>query len=330
MLQNLIIAIIIAAISAPKAAKAQSCEGLPVGTLLPNPEDCSTFYQCTNSGPLLMPCAPDLHFSPKTGKCEYPEIAECASTGELCRGLPIGTLLPDPNDCGSFYLCTFTGSTKVSCPNGLHFNPKSRECEPPELAGCQDNDDDDEAAGIPCPGDDDPETLIIFPSEKNCAWYYICINGRATRFECAPGLHWNQEAMRCDLPENANCKIGQSSTPEPSSTTTVPGTTSTAQETTSTITTPGETTSTAPQTTSTTPEQTTTTTTTEWRTSPGGDFTCPARGASVHPHPTHCDRFIFCYDGFKTVQQCQMHYNFDAIDSVCVLKGQARCAESTL
>ncbi|WP_394336026.1 carbohydrate-binding module family 14 protein [Flavobacterium sharifuzzamanii] len=47
-----------------------------------------------------------------------------------------GTLLPDEEDCTSFYQCSNGVAVKTSCPGGLEFNPDQLVCDFPELAGC--------------------------------------------------------------------------------------------------------------------------------------------------------------------------------------------------
>ncbi|XP_012245622.1 peritrophin-1 isoform X1 [Bombus impatiens] len=39
---------------------------------LPNPDDCSTFYQCDRGEPLLMQCNEGLEFNPKLKVCDWP------------------------------------------------------------------------------------------------------------------------------------------------------------------------------------------------------------------------------------------------------------------
>lgn len=88
---------------------------------------------------------------------------------------------------------------KLFCPFSLHFNPKTLTCDHPELAGCE---EDDEAKQIPCWTE-----IIYHPSQRNCNWFYLCVAGKAERKECSAGLHWNQEALKCDFPEIANCQV---------------------------------------------------------------------------------------------------------------------------
>ena len=41
-------------------------------TLLPNPDDCSTFYECDEGKPFLLECSPGLEYNPELRVCDYP------------------------------------------------------------------------------------------------------------------------------------------------------------------------------------------------------------------------------------------------------------------
>nr|XP_027230564.1 peritrophin-1-like [Penaeus vannamei] len=50
---------------------------------------------------------------------------------------PIPLLLPNPVDCGSFYICSWYGTALLQhCPPVLHFNAKLQVCDSPEHANC--------------------------------------------------------------------------------------------------------------------------------------------------------------------------------------------------
>ncbi|XP_066595654.1 chondroitin proteoglycan 2-like [Prorops nasuta] len=46
-------------------------------TLLPNPQDCSTYYACETGVPILMTCSPGLLFNPKLLVCDWPSEVHC-------------------------------------------------------------------------------------------------------------------------------------------------------------------------------------------------------------------------------------------------------------
>ncbi len=49
--------------------------------LLPNPNDCSTFFSCSNGVPILMHCPDGLHFNNQLDICDWPQYAGCADGG---------------------------------------------------------------------------------------------------------------------------------------------------------------------------------------------------------------------------------------------------------
>ena len=40
---------------------------------------------------------------------------------------------------------------------------------------------------------------------SDCTVYGMCVNGRYKQFNCASGLHWNNNANSCDWPASAGC-----------------------------------------------------------------------------------------------------------------------------
>ncbi|XP_037794836.1 peritrophin-1-like [Penaeus monodon] len=50
---------------------------------------------------------------------------------------PVPLLLPNPVDCGSFYMCSWYGTAFLQhCPPVLHFNAKLQVCDSPANANC--------------------------------------------------------------------------------------------------------------------------------------------------------------------------------------------------
>ncbi|XP_043269022.1 peritrophin-1-like [Venturia canescens] len=45
-------------------------------------------------------------------------------------------LVPNPLDCGSYYVCNVGAPIYMPCPEGLHFNPKLSVCDWPWAANC--------------------------------------------------------------------------------------------------------------------------------------------------------------------------------------------------
>jgi hypothetical protein len=59
------------------------------------------------------------------------------------------------------------------------------------------------------------------PNPDDCASYYQCTNGMASKKICPNGLHWNQYSHSCDWPQYANCQSAATSPTTMSSTTTL-------------------------------------------------------------------------------------------------------------
>merc|ERR1711915_436334 len=107
--------------------------------LLPDPEDCSQFYYCSNGEPSLYQCPDGLYFNPDLDVCDSPLNVDCTnpfSTLKLSSKLPTTErtnvtcpadindfLLPDPKDCSQFYYCSNGEPSLYQCPDGLYFNP---------------------------------------------------------------------------------------------------------------------------------------------------------------------------------------------------------------
>ena len=75
------------------------------------------------------------------------------------------------------------------------------------------------------PNQEVPE-LDIYPSCKSagvyflshpldCEAYFICANGVLIQHSCAPGVFFNSDISKCDMPHNTNCYIGGPSTNYP-------------------------------------------------------------------------------------------------------------------
>ncbi len=51
--------------------------------LLPNPENCSTFFLCSNGVPILMSYPDGLHFNDRLDTCDWPRYAGCDDGGGI-------------------------------------------------------------------------------------------------------------------------------------------------------------------------------------------------------------------------------------------------------
>ena len=49
----------------------------PMSAYLPDTEDCTIYYECSNGEPIPNVCPPGLEFNPTLHVCDTPEHAQC-------------------------------------------------------------------------------------------------------------------------------------------------------------------------------------------------------------------------------------------------------------
>ncbi|XP_031786450.1 uncharacterized protein LOC100680479 [Nasonia vitripennis] len=264
--------------------------------LLPNFEDCTSYFTCRNGYPIINPCPNGQHFNPRKLKCTDPEEAKCmvttttqkpTTTTSATTPTPTPTttttttttitpkptpsdpvkcpapngsgdivLLPNPKNCTTYFRCREGLPITTLCPEGMHFDPRNLICAYPDEAGCEVTTTT--AKPVTCPPDNKP---IKLPNPYDCSTYYSCIKGVPNLTSCPNGLHFNPVELECDFPEDAGCEVFPTTTPEPTTTTPKPTTTTPEPTTTTPVptTTTAKATTTTPEPTTTTPEPTTTT-----------------------------------------------------------------------
>ncbi|CAG8815244.1 44264_t:CDS:1, partial [Gigaspora margarita] len=47
--------------------------------LFANPDDCRTYYHCSNDNPYLINCPDDLQWSSARSRCDWPEYSDCGA-----------------------------------------------------------------------------------------------------------------------------------------------------------------------------------------------------------------------------------------------------------
>ncbi|XP_046393911.1 chondroitin proteoglycan-2-like [Ischnura elegans] len=217
--------------------------------LLPNPDDCGSYCVCDWGNAIYMSCPAGLEFNPKLMVCDWPANAGCSSdpvhpptprpvdpTGPTGRPGNNGcskvqpkcpaensgnaTLLPNPDDCGSYCVCDWGNAIYMRCPDGLEFNPKLMVCDWPANAGCSSDPVPPPTSGpkpTSKPGNDgcpkvqpkcpaeNSGNAILLPNPDDCGSYCVCDWGNAIFMSCPDGLEFNPKLMVCDWPANAGC-----------------------------------------------------------------------------------------------------------------------------
>lgn len=163
----------------------------------------------------------------------------------ICFGKPTDALIPNPEECDSFFMCDGGVATKNTCPEGILFNPTSQQCDP-DYKNCNVQSGAEATTHSPlitnrptegmgtypfptespggaittvlypaapsdntaktCPSADTPH-LTFLPSNENCDQFYLCYYGKPILFDCSGGYYWSQEKKGCVPPKQSNCKV---------------------------------------------------------------------------------------------------------------------------
>lgn len=100
--------------------------------------------------------------------------------------------------CRQFFTC-LEGDIHVSdCGEGYAFDDHTGRCDFEWRADCL-NCPQENVTGV--------EEVTRLPDKKNCAGFYICVNGRAHSRECLSGLYYNEIEDRCVGAEEYNCPV---------------------------------------------------------------------------------------------------------------------------
>nr|XP_012154543.1 PREDICTED: probable chitinase 3 isoform X2 [Megachile rotundata] len=238
-----------------------------VGEYVPDPISCSNYFRCVLGELQREQCAPGLHWDARRGICDWPAAARCQMQTSSTTRKPMWstsrtTLKPTttwsttkrptqkpttekpfqkpgkrcqhgqyyayPNSCTSFLVCVNGNLVSQQCGPGLNWNNEKNMCDWAFKTPCTEKPIKSAslvAAGsksTPCI----PGSYSGVPGD--CQSYQACLWGRHEVFQCAPGLHFNQQTRICDWPSRANC---QESSTEQDSTSTLKPTSPTASHT---------------------------------------------------------------------------------------------------
>lgn len=125
---------------------------------IPNTNNCSLFYDCTNKEGSS--CPHGMWFDPNyidDTFCQFPEVI-CAADNNICDcAEQYPPLPPDPLieksvscmkdnrfhlfsskvNCGRYFICHNDMKYRMECKQGLHFNEKTEMCDYPEVVNCR-------------------------------------------------------------------------------------------------------------------------------------------------------------------------------------------------
>jgi len=107
-----------------------------------DPYNCSVYHLCVGDpDPVRQECNEELHFDLVTGLCTFPNMTDCEveppenpeNPGFSC---PYDGVHPHPSSCIIYFICANGHPHERICPDGLHFNDRTRVCDFPSGANC--------------------------------------------------------------------------------------------------------------------------------------------------------------------------------------------------
>lgn len=128
--------------------------------------------------------------------------AQTINTANICNGVANNTVLPNNDHCTQFFICSNGDPKPNTCPSGQWFNPTDLHCDSSEDAKCNPSNK------FECP----KEGIYFYPHD-DCDKFIMCFAGFPIVSDCADGLHFDRESLKCDKPEIAECQFDKC--PEP-------------------------------------------------------------------------------------------------------------------
>lgn len=213
-MKYLIVIIAIIASTSGQILENFSCADPNQVTWHPHPYSCARYVLCFYGNAIERLCAPGLHFSREFEHCTFPQLARCDynyACPEVDDELnPV--FLPDPKDCGAYFVCFKGSPIPRKCADNLWFDIIYNWCTVGDDVTCDERTPDETRPPVAIPTTlppttvppttippttapptipptttPDPNTMdcplgsdISFhPHSIECDLYFICINGES-------------------------------------------------------------------------------------------------------------------------------------------------------
>lgn len=131
----------------------------------------------------------------------------------MCKDRPIGDLVPNCDDCSSYYLCGNNSIELVQCGPGLVFDIIVNACVPgtcPRVDGECPKPDPDPTTTPPGPASCTNTAVKcafdgqMLPNALHCQRFWICLGLCPFVGFCEPGKWFDRALYVCDFPKNVN------------------------------------------------------------------------------------------------------------------------------
>ncbi|XP_053661289.1 uncharacterized protein LOC128710269 [Anopheles marshallii] len=172
----------------------RTCVGKPNGRVYPYRTDCHSYIRCQSSVAVVENCRPGTIFLAKAQSCVAGNGNTCSFLDDTCAGRRDG-VLPHPQGCELFLMCTSGITSALSCPEGEILHPEFLVCaagnaddcsltpvttEPPIISVCEGRPDGNYTHPLLCylfirctNGDTEiltcPPNQIFVGAIRNCA-----------------------------------------------------------------------------------------------------------------------------------------------------------------
>jgi valyl-tRNA synthetase len=149
-------------------------------TFIPNPNNCSEFFECDNGVPVLMSCPAGLYFCSKKEICDWIWDPECKYD---CHNVKSKTVIAEEKFDAIYERADDTAiaeTTTIELTDGPTADPL-------------------------CPPQTENATFIANPN--NCSEFFECDNGVLVQMSCPPGLYFCSEKQICDWLWDSECKF---------------------------------------------------------------------------------------------------------------------------
>ncbi|XP_049295191.1 multiple epidermal growth factor-like domains protein 10 [Anopheles funestus] len=105
----------------------QICIGKPNDRQYRHPTDCQQYVRCQDSQPVVENCRPGTIFQATSQSCVAGNGNTCSFLDGTCAGRPDG-VLPHPQGCDLFLICTSGITSALRCPEGEILHPEFLVC----------------------------------------------------------------------------------------------------------------------------------------------------------------------------------------------------------
>lgn len=127
---------------------------------------------------------------------DYMVADERCKVGEKDKNHP--THFAHPTNCQMFYKCFNNFAYKTSCPESLHFNPKTEACDYPSVAKCKVSTTESKRILLPTIPNCTHGREVTFAMQGSLTRYFECRQGEVYLLECAKNEFFNINIMKCD------------------------------------------------------------------------------------------------------------------------------------